>query len=151
MKNGKRLIIIAIASCVLLYIIGMIIFGGKNLSTDMTSIEKNEVITEYELYGLNAKDVISFQHITYLQKRVNVLKIERNEINKKIISSNPHVEKIEEISKFGFPFPNCRFIPSGIRECYCFYDDNYYYLSVYYGGTEFNKTINDLFWKLYNK
>ncbi len=152
MKRKKNIICISVLIfiMILLYFIGWYFLGGKKITINLNSEIKNEIITKYEINGIDINDVISFEHVIYLQKKVNILKINKNEINKKILNSNPHIEKTEKLNIFGFPYPNSKLIPYGIKECCCFYDDNYYYLSVYYGGTNYNNTINDLFWEIYN-
>lgn len=151
MKKKKIIIIVIIVtlSCVLLYLIGMYFLGGKNYSINLNSTKINEIITAYDITEIDSDDIISFEHKTYLQYRVNILKIERNDKNEELIKNNSHFGNTKELSAFGFPFPNCRFISENINEC--FYDEDYLYLSVYYGGTEYHNKINVLFWELYKQ
>lgn len=152
MKNKKSIILIALLAIIgfiIIYFIGWFLFGGKRISIDLNFETKQELINKYEINGVENEYIVSFEYVTYLQKRACVLKIQKNDEVKEILELNKHIEKIEEIDKISIPYPNVKYIPHGASVC-CYYDDNYYYLSVYYGGNDYNKNINKYFWELYN-
>lgn len=152
MKNKKSIILIALRAIIgfiIIYFIGWFLFGGKRISIDLNFETKQELINKYEINGVENEYIVSFEYVTYLQKRACVLKIQKNDEVKKILELNKHIEKIEEIDKISIPYPNVKYIPHGASVC-CYYDNNYYYLSVYYGGNDYNKNINNYFWELYN-
>ncbi len=152
MKTKKLIILVAllaITGFIIIYFIGWFLFGGKRISIDLNLETKQELINKYEINGVENEYIVSFEYITYLQKRAYVLKIQKNDEVKKILELNKHIDKFEEIDKISIPYPNVKYIPHGASVC-CYYDNNYYYLSVYYGGSDYNKNINNYFWELYN-
>ena len=135
---------------VLLYLVGWYLFGGKRTAIPMNSITKDRLINTYELTGIKAEHIVSFEHITYLRNRANVLKIKKNQEVEEILKSNTHIQEFKQLKRIAFPYPNIKYMPYGVTECCCFFDDDYYYLSVNYGGTEYNNNINNLFWEMNN-
>lgn len=122
------------------------------LSSDKKEVEldqkiKNELIINFDLDGINTEDIISFEHIRYMQLSANVLKIRKSEENKLILEQNKNIEEIEKLKMFSI-YPNQKYIPYNSPVC-CYYDKKNYYVSVYYGGSEYCKLINNYFWEIY--
>lgn len=135
---------------VLFYLIGWYLFGGKRMPITMNSITKERLINTYELTGIKSEYIVSFEHITYLKNRANVLIIKKSKEVEEILKSNTHIQEFRQLKRVTFPYPNVKYMPYGVTECCCFFDDDYYYLSVNYGGTEYNDNINDFFWETYS-
>lgn len=122
------------------------------LSSEKKEVEldqkiKNELIINFDLDGISTEDIISFEHIRYMQGRANVLKIRKSEENKLILEQNKNIEEIEKLKMFSI-YPNQKYIPYNSPVC-CYYDEKNYYVSVYYGGSEYCKLINNYFWEIY--
>ena len=142
-------IIILILFFVGIYLIGWFFIGGKHKTISLNNHQKETLIELYDLKNISCNDIISFEQISYNRKYANILKIKNTKSNEKILTANPHIEKMKKLRIFGFPYPNSKFIPYEAEECCCFYDKHYYYLSVFNKGSEFNKKINVFFWENY--
>lgn len=142
-----------ISSIVLLITLIVVYSIGWFLSSDKKTVKlnqeiKNELIIKYDLEGISTEDIVSFEHIKYTRRRANVLKIKKSEENKKILEKNKNIEKFEKLKMFSTIYPYDKYISYKSPVC-CYYDEKNYYVSVYYGGSEYCKLINNYFWEIY--
>lgn len=145
MRKLKNLSILLILFVVLYSIVWFLSSDKKVVKLDQEI--KNELIINYDLEGISTEDIVSFEHIKYMQRRANILIIRKSEENKIILEQNKNIEEIEKLKMFSI-YPNQKYIPYNSLVC-CYYDDKNYYVSVYYGGSEYCKLINNYFWETY--
>lgn len=150
-KSGQIIIVLFLLLCcfALIYLIGWNFIGSRKIKLSINESQKQQIAEKYGFTQMLSDDIVSFQEISYNRKYVNVLILSKNEQTEKIIKSNSHIQKTEKLKLFAFPYPNARYIPHQVKECCCFFDKNYYYLSVFTKGSDYNRGINDLFWEIY--
>ncbi len=148
-KNEKKLTVILLTVIfVFFYLTGWYFIGGKKYSITPDDSMKSILIELYDINGLDKKDIISFKHISYMRRYANVLVLNRNNKTETVIKENSHIQKIKKLNVVSLPYPNKKYIPYRVKECCCFYDSKYYYISAYGFGSKYNRTINDYFWKI---
>lgn len=145
MRKLKNFSILLILFVVLYSIVWFLSSDKKVVKLDQEI--KNELIINYDLDGINTEDIVSFEHIKYMQRRANILIIRKSEENKIILEKNKNIERFEKLKMFSI-YPNEKYIPYNSPVC-CYYDEKAYYVSVYYGGSEYCKLINNYFWEIY--
>ena len=149
-SNHITTILFLLLCCfVLIYLIGWNFIGGKKIKLSINELQKQQTAQKYGFTDILNDDIVSFQEISYNRRYVNVLILSKNERTDKIIKLNSHIQKTEKLKLIAFPYPNARYIPHQVKECCCFFDKNYYYLSAFTQGSDYNRGINDLFWEIY--
>lgn len=146
MRKLKKVLVLLIV-LVVPYSIGWFLSSDKK-TVKLNQEIKNNLIIKYDLEGISTEDIVSFEHIKYTRRRANVLKIKKSEENKIILEKNKNIEKFEKLKMFSTLYPYEKYIPHKSLVC-CYYDENNYYVSAYYGKSEYCKLINNYFWDTY--
>ncbi len=136
---------------ILLYFIEWMFIGGKRIKADLDNNYKERLVEKYSIQGVSYDDIVSFEYISFNRDGAYVLKLKKNSSVEKIINNNPHIQTTEKLKRFVLLYPNKKYIPHRIEEICCFYDNDYYYLSVSKGGSDFVWGIRDLFENENNK
>lgn len=146
MRKLKKALVLLIV-LVVPYSIGWFLSSNKK-KVKLNQEIKNELIIKYDLEGISTEDIVSFEHINYIRHRANVLKIKKSDENKSILEKNKNIEKFEKLKMFSTLYPYEKYIPHKSNVC-CYYDENNYYVSACYGGSEYCESINNYFWEIY--